>query len=53
MRNIVVSTLVCDRITLPDGRFAGEYPGGAGLYALCGMGIWSGDVLLVKQWTRR
>ncbi len=47
MQNIIVSTLVTDRITLPNGRFAGEYPGGAGLYALCGMGVWHSGALLV------
>jgi sugar/nucleoside kinase (ribokinase family) len=47
MRYIVVSTLVTDRVTLADGSFAGEFPGGAGLYALCGLRLWTDDVLLV------
>ena len=47
MDYLVVSTFVTDRVTLADGRYYGEFPGGAGLYALCGLGVWSKSALLV------
>lgn len=44
---IAASTVVTDNIWLPGGVHAGRFPGGAGIYALSGLSLWSGDVLLV------
>lgn len=47
MDYLVVSTSVTDRIALADGTFVGEFLGGAGTYATCGIRLWCDDVLLV------
>ncbi len=47
MKTVIVSTLVTDEITLPSGQYAGAFPGGAGLYALCGAALFEEDSLLL------
>ncbi len=47
MKTIIVSTLVQDKITLANGEFAGDYPGGAGLYAFCGAALFEEESLLL------
>ena len=44
---IVASTIVTDDIWLPGRIHAGRFLGGAGIYALSGLSLWCGDVLLV------
>lgn len=46
MKYVVVSAVVTDEIHFPDGsiRLA---PGGAGFYALCGIRLWSDEVMAV------
>lgn len=46
MDYIVASTAVTDEIRFPDGKRAEKVAGGAGIYALCGMKLWSDSVLL-------
>lgn len=44
---IVASTIVTDNIWLPGHIHAGRFLGGAGIYALSGLSLWCGDVMLV------
>lgn len=44
---LVISTAVIDQIHLSSGEYVGDYLGGAGIYALCGLRIWSDDVTLI------
>ena len=44
---IIASTIVTDDIWLPGHIHAGRFLGGAGIYALSGLSLWCGDVLLV------
>lgn len=46
MKYIVVSAVVTDEIHFPDGRVQ-LAPGGAGFYALCGIRLWSDEVMAV------
>lgn len=46
MKYVVVSAVVTDEIHFPDGRIK-LAPGGAGIYALCGIRLWSDDVIAV------
>lgn len=47
MEYITVSTAVMDDMTLADGTYMGKLLGGAGIYALCGVKLWTDQVLLV------
>ncbi len=47
MRYIVISTAVVDVIHRPGERTPYACPGGAGLYALCGVKLWADDALLL------
>lgn len=44
---LVISTAVIDQIHLSNGEYVGDYLGGAGIYALCGLRIWCDDVTLI------
>ena len=44
---LVVSTAVTDDILFPDGTIKKGVAGGAGIYALAGMKIWTDDVMIV------
>ncbi|POP32846.1 carbohydrate kinase family protein [Lactonifactor longoviformis] len=46
MDYIVASTAVTDEIRFSDGKTVEKVAGGAGIYALCGMKLWSDSVLL-------
>lgn len=47
MKYIVASTAVTDEIHYPDGRQTTKIVGGAGIYALSGIRLWTEEVLLV------
>ena len=47
MKYIIASTAVTDEIHFADGRKTETVAGGAGVYALCGVKLWSDDVMLV------
>lgn len=47
MKYIVASTAVTDEIHFADGKRVETVAGGAGVYALCGIKLWSDDVMLV------
>lgn len=47
MKYIVVSTAVTDKITLSNGVAQEPILGGAGIYALAGIKVWSDDVKIV------
>jgi len=47
MKYIIASTAVTDEISLAGEKNARQVAGGAGIYALCGLKLWSDDVLLV------
>lgn len=44
---LVISTAVIGQIHLSNGEYVGDYLGGAGIYALCGLRIWCDDVTLI------
>lgn len=44
---VVVSTAVIDRVRLSGGKLASEILGGAGVYALSGLRLWSDSAVLV------
>ena len=44
---IIVSTIVTDNVTQPDGTFSGCYLGGAGTYALAGIRLWTKNAMIV------
>lgn len=44
---IIASTAVTDEIRFADGNRVEQTAGGAGIYALCGIKLWTDDVLLV------
>lgn len=44
---VVVSTAVIDRVRLSNGKLASEVLGGAGVYALSGLRLWSDSTVLV------
>lgn len=46
MKYVVVSAVVTDEIHFPDKTMK-KAPGGAGIYALCGIKLWSDDVWVV------
>ena len=46
MKYVVVSAVVTDEIHFPDGNVK-IAPGGAGFYALCGLRLWSDQVVAV------
>lgn len=46
MKYVVVSAVVTDEIHFPDGNVK-TAPGGAGIYALCGIRLWSDEVMAV------
>ncbi len=46
MKYIVVSAVVTDEIHFPDGSVRAA-PGGAGIYALCGIRLWCDEVMAV------
>ena len=47
MKYIIASTAVTDEIHFVDGKRTEIVAGGAGVYALCGVKLWSDDVMLV------
>ncbi len=47
MKYIIASTAVTDEIRFADGKTVERVAGGAGIYALCGMRLWTEEVLLV------
>ena len=47
MDYLVVSTAVTDDLTLKDGTYIGKRLGGAGIYALSGIKLWTDSVLLI------
>lgn len=47
MKYIIASTSVTDEIRFANGKTVQKTAGGAGTYALCGMKLWTDDVLLV------
>lgn len=44
---VVVSTAVTDEVYAPDGTLSGQNLGGAGIYALCGLRLWTEHTALV------
>lgn len=50
MKYIIASTAVTDEIHFVDGKRTEIVAGGAGVYALCGVKLWSDDVMLVTGW---
>lgn len=46
MKYIIASTAVTDEIHFADGKRVETVAGGAGIYALCGIKLWSDDVML-------
>ena len=46
MKYVIASTAVTDEIRFADGKTV-KIAGGAGIYALSGMKLWSDEVLLV------
>lgn len=46
MKYVVASAVVTDEIHFPDGSVK-TAPGGAGIYALCGIRLWSDEVMIV------
>ena len=46
MNYVIASTAVTDEIRFADGKRVEKVAGGAGSYALCGVKLWSDDVLL-------
>lgn len=44
---VIVSTIVTDNVTQPDGTFSGCYLGGAGTYALAGIRLWTPNAMIV------
>ena len=47
MKFLVVSTAVTDDVLFPDGTVKKQLAGGAGIYALAGIKIWTDDVAIV------
>lgn len=47
MKYLVVSTAVTDDIVFPDGRRKEGLSGGAGIYALSGIKVWTDEVMIV------
>lgn len=47
MDYIIASTSVTDEIRFADGKTVKKTAGGAGIYALCGIRLWSGSVMPV------
>lgn len=47
MDYIIASTAVTDEIRFADGKTVEKTAGGAGMYALCGMKLWTDDIRLV------
>lgn len=47
MKYVIASTAVTDEIWFADGKTVEKVAGGAGIYALCGVKLWSDEILLV------
>lgn len=46
MKYVIASTAVTDEIWFADGKTVEKVAGGAGIYALCGIKLWSDEILL-------
>lgn len=45
---LVVSTVVTDEVWTADRQYTGAYLGGAGLYAYCGLRLWTDDAAIIS-----